>query len=69
MIHIISYYGHHIAVFFIITVCYADADALADLLQDMTSPFPEESYDVVVGIDGTGFITGCTIAHKHSKGT
>ena len=55
--------------FFIYNHSYADADALADLIQDMTSPFPEESYDVVVGIDGTGFITGCTIAHKYSKGT
>ena len=55
--------------FFICNHSYADADALTDLIQDMTSPFPAESYDVVVGIDGTGFITGCTIAHKYNKGT
>ncbi|XP_077468295.1 adenine phosphoribosyltransferase [Stigmatopora argus] len=47
---------------------YCNAQALADCVQDILSPFTGDSIDLVAGIDAMGFILGASVATALGKG-
>ncbi|XP_029026946.1 adenine phosphoribosyltransferase [Betta splendens] len=47
---------------------YCNAQALADCVKDLLSPFNTDSIDLVAGIDAMGFILGASIATSLGKG-
>lgn len=51
-----------------VTPLFADPQAFARLIEDLSAPFPPESIDLVAGIDALGFILGAGMALRLGKG-
>ncbi|XP_076592213.1 adenine phosphoribosyltransferase isoform X1 [Chaetodon auriga] len=47
---------------------YCNSQALADCVQDLLSPFHDDTIDLVAGIDAMGFILGASVATTLGKG-
>ena len=51
-----------------VTPLFADAEAFAALIADISDFFPPDTYDLVAGIDALGFVLGAAAAAKSGKG-
>lgn len=51
-----------------VTPLFADAQAFANLIDDLAAQLPTTGYDLVVGIDALGFVLGGALAIRAGKG-